>query len=58
VMDVSDPERAADHYFSLLRGMMEFRLSINIEKPPTDAELRRHVEGCVDLFLRAYGSAK
>jgi TetR/AcrR family transcriptional repressor of mexJK operon len=54
VMDIREPERAADHYFSMLRGMMQFRLIMNIDKAPTEVEIRRHVEDCVDMFLRAY----
>lgn len=55
VMEIRDPERAADHYFSLLRGMMQFRLIMSIDKAPTEDEIERHVEDCVDMFLRAYG---
>jgi TetR/AcrR family transcriptional repressor of mexJK operon len=54
LMDIPDPERAADHYFSMLRGMLQFRLIMSIEKKPTEQVIRRHVEDCVDMFLRAY----
>jgi TetR/AcrR family transcriptional repressor of mexJK operon len=54
VMNVPDPERAADHWFSMLRGMLQFRLIMNLGKRPTDDEIRRHVEDCAEMFLRAY----
>ena len=35
---------------------MQFRLIMNLEKKrPGEKEIRRHVEDCVDMFLRAYG---
>lgn len=58
LMDIRDPERAADHWFSMLKGMMHFRLIMNLQKRPTEEEIRRHVEDCVDMFLRAYGCAR
>jgi TetR/AcrR family transcriptional repressor of mexJK operon len=54
LMDIREPERAADHWFSMLRGMMQFRMIMNLEQTPSAGELRRHVEDCVEMFLRAY----
>ncbi len=54
VVDVPDPDSAAGHWFSMLRGMMQFRLNLSLERQPTDEDIRRHVDDCVDVFLRAY----
>jgi TetR/AcrR family transcriptional repressor of mexJK operon len=53
-MEIREPERAADHWFSMLRGMVQFRMIMNLQKAPSADELRRHVEDCVEMFLRAY----
>jgi TetR/AcrR family transcriptional repressor of mexJK operon len=54
-MDIPDPARAAEHFYSMLKGMLQFKLMMNIDKPPPEAELKRHVDDCVDMFIRAYG---
>ena len=58
LMEIPDFERAADHYFSMLRGMMQFRLIMSMDKQPTEDEIRRHVDDSVDMFLRAYGHGR
>lgn len=58
LLEIPEPERAADHYFSMLRGMMQFKLLMNIAKAPTEDEIQRHVEDCVDMFLRAYATGR
>lgn len=55
LMEIPDPGRAADHWFSMLRGMMQFRLIMNLQKRPSENEMRLHVADCADMFLRAYG---
>ena len=55
LMEVRHPERAADHFFSMLRGMLQFRMTMNLEKNPSEERIRRHVEDCVEMFMRAYG---
>jgi TetR/AcrR family transcriptional repressor of mexJK operon len=55
LLDVAEPERAADHFFHMLKGEMQMRLLINIAPPPASAEVQRHVDDCVEVFLRAYG---
>jgi TetR/AcrR family transcriptional repressor of mexJK operon len=57
-MEISDPERAAEHHFSMLRGMLQFRLIMSIEKEPSEQVMRRHVEDCVDMFLRVYKTGR
>ncbi|HEX6827508.1 MAG TPA: TetR/AcrR family transcriptional regulator C-terminal domain-containing protein [Burkholderiales bacterium] len=54
LLDVRDPARAADYFFSLRKGDLHFRDLLNIARPPSEAELKRHVEDFVDVFLRAY----
>lgn len=54
LMEVPDPERAADYFFSALKGDLHFRALLNIARPPAEAELQRHVEDFVDIYLRAY----
>lgn len=54
LLEVREPERAADHFFSMLKGDLHFRMMLNIAKPPADAEVRRHADDCVEVFLRAY----
>jgi TetR/AcrR family transcriptional repressor of mexJK operon len=54
LMEVRDPRRAADYFFSVLKGDLHFRALLNIANPPSEAELKRHVDDFVDMFLRAY----
>ncbi|MCE2998320.1 MAG: TetR/AcrR family transcriptional regulator [Betaproteobacteria bacterium] len=53
-LDITEPGRAADHFYSILKGVLLFKLVMNIDKPPPEAELKRHVADCVDMFVRAY----
>jgi TetR/AcrR family transcriptional repressor of mexJK operon len=55
LLDVVEPERAADHFFHMLKGELHMRLLMNIAPPPSPAEVERHVDDCVEVFLRAYG---
>ena len=56
LMEIREPGRAVYHWFSMLRGTMKFRWLLNVEKKrPGEKEIRRHVEDCVDMFLRDYG---
>ncbi len=53
-LDIADPARAAGHFFTLLKGephsQAVFGFSCNGAPEPPEA----HVDGVVDLFLRAY----
>jgi TetR/AcrR family transcriptional repressor of mexJK operon len=53
--EIDDPRLAADHFHSLLKGMPHFRATLNLRPRISPQQLERHVEGCVDVFLRAYG---
>jgi TetR/AcrR family transcriptional repressor of mexJK operon len=57
-LEMRDPHRAADHFFSMVKGEMQFQTMINVRSGPGDAELKRHVDDCVDMFLRAYGKGR
>lgn len=50
-----DPEQAAEHFFALLTGPLEFRSRLGTRRVPA-AELRGIADAAVDAFLRAYGS--
>jgi len=50
---IDDPEMAADHFFSLVQGRLPFDRSICLPQP-AEAEIERHVESALRLFLRGY----
>lgn len=52
---MDDPEEAARHWMSLLRGDLFLRGMIGLEPRPTDADIDAAVRSAVDMFLRAYG---
>lgn len=54
-MDVPSPERASDHFFHMLKGQIVQELILNLRSTPSNAEVKRHVDDCVDMFVRAYG---
>lgn len=47
---VPEPERAADHFLSMLLGAANFRCMLGID-PPTAEEDARHLRACVDTLL-------
>jgi TetR/AcrR family transcriptional repressor of mexJK operon len=51
---IDDPEQAADHFLSLVKGKLHFRATLSLGPPPTRVQAAAHVAGAVDLFLRAY----
>jgi TetR/AcrR family transcriptional repressor of mexJK operon len=54
---IEDPDRAADHFLSMLQGCMHQRALLNIEPAPSAAELKVHIDDVVAAFLRAYSPA-
>lgn len=56
LLQVREPERAADHFFHMLKGDLHGRALLNIGKAPAEAEVKRHIEDCVEVFLRAYAT--
>jgi TetR/AcrR family transcriptional regulator, mexJK operon transcriptional repressor len=53
-LQVSDPLRAAAHFFCLLKGVYHLQLMMACAPRPGRAEIRAHVTDVVDVFLRAY----
>lgn len=51
---VEDSWSAADHFLSMLRGYIYWRALLNLEIQPKQAALRKHINGCVAVFLRAF----
>lgn len=51
---VRDPQRAASHFFCLLKGTHHLRLMMGAGAPLNAAEREAHIREVVDLFLRAY----
>ena len=46
---------ATRHFFSLLKGDIHMRASINLKPAPTAKQIETHIHECVDIFLKAYG---
>jgi len=53
----NEPMRAAEHFCSLIKGATHFRLLIGYSDPPDTGEANNHVQDCIDVFIRAYGTA-
>jgi TetR/AcrR family transcriptional repressor of mexJK operon len=53
-LQVVDPQSAAEHFFCLLKGGVNFRLLIGCGELPSAEERARHISDVVGLFLRAY----
>lgn len=51
---VEHPQRAAEHFFSLIKGGCNFRRLIGCCEPPSSLAADEHVQEVVKLFLRAY----
>ena len=57
-LDVPQPERAAGHFFCLLKGVCHLPVLMDCRPIPGPAERRAQVEEAVDLFLRAYAPTR
>ena len=53
---IEDCWRAADHFLSMLRGYIYWRALLNIETQPKPLQLRKHLNDCVAVFMRAYAT--
>ena len=51
---IDDASRAADQFFSLIKGGANFRLLIGCTSAPQGEAAEQHVEAAVDMFVRAY----
>jgi TetR/AcrR family transcriptional regulator, mexJK operon transcriptional repressor len=56
-LGVKNTEAAAWEYLALLKGRPMFMALLNMPLP-SKAELQAHINGCVEMFLRAYGTGK
>jgi len=57
-LHVDAPARAAEHFFSLLKGVRHLRVLVGLSAPPPAAERELHVAEVVAFFLRAYAPRK
>lgn len=53
-LQVEHPQRAAEHFFSLIKGGCNFRRLIGCSEPPSGQTADEHVQEVVRLFVRAY----
>jgi len=51
---VREPQRAAEHFLSMIKGACHLRLLIGCCEPPRGQDAEAHVQDVVQLFLRAY----
>lgn len=56
MLDTDQPQRAAEHFCSLIKGAVHFRLLIGYSDRPGAREADEHVQDCITLFMRAYGA--
>ena len=54
-LDIPDAARAAQQFFSLIKGELHARLLCGCAKPIGQDEVDAHIRATVDFFLRAYG---
>lgn len=57
VLHISNPASAASYFYSLLKGRYHLRMALKVKPLPTKAELRRHVQETVAMFMHLYGGA-
>ncbi len=55
LLNTPEPMRAAEHFCTLIKGAGHFRLLIGYVDQLEAEDARRHVESCIELFMRAYG---
>jgi TetR/AcrR family transcriptional repressor of mexJK operon len=53
-LQVESPAHAAEHFFSMLKGVRHMRVLVGLSAPPPPAERDAHVSEIVQFFLRAY----
>jgi TetR/AcrR family transcriptional repressor of mexJK operon len=53
-LQIDDSWRAADHFLAMLRGIMHWRALFNVETRPGRSHIRKHIDDCVAVFMRAY----
>ena len=53
-LEIPATERASDHFFQMLKGHMLQEVTLNLRGLPSNSEVKRHIDDCADMFLRAY----
>lgn len=56
-LQVPHPDRAAEHFFCLVKGIRHMHVLIGLCSSPDASERTAHIDEVVDLFLRAYRPA-
>src|SRR4249920_895687 len=56
-LQVPHPDRAAEHFFCLVKGIRHMHVLIGMCPIPDAAERKAHIDEVVDLFVRAYQPA-
>lgn len=55
VMQFSDTHKAVEHFFCLIKGDAHVKMLLNLQKKPSDAAIKIHVDSCLELFFAGYG---
>lgn len=58
ILEIRDARLAASNFFYMLRGELHERLVLGLSETPGEAEIKRRVDECVEVFLRAYARRK
>jgi TetR/AcrR family transcriptional repressor of mexJK operon len=53
-LTITDPTRAAEQFFSLLKGEFLQRILLKISPPPDAEQIEAHIQATVQFFLAAY----
>jgi TetR/AcrR family transcriptional repressor of mexJK operon len=53
-LKITDIPRAAEHFFSLVKGETHMRVMLRLTPPPPSAEIEKHIKAAVAVFLAAY----
>lgn len=53
-LDIPDLERAAQQFFTLIKGKLHARMMCGLCQRPVRSDLGAHIDAGVELFLRAY----
>ena len=53
-LEIADVSRAAEQFFSLIKGEMHGRMICGLCAKPPRGDVAAHIEATVDMFLRAY----
>src|SRR4249919_4240139 len=57
-LQVPRPDRAAEHFFCLVKGIRHMRVLVGLCPIPDSAERNAHIAEVVELFVRAYRPAR